>query len=130
MIYDLLKRQGKMVEQLEKMMQAAVGEIETALDNKRVIGDPITVGDYTIIPLISVGFAVGVGSGTGKSDELIKGEGFGGASAGGGGLKPVAVVVIGPDGAKVEHLKGTAASLFETLAANVKNTRWKKNHED
>ena len=60
----------------------------------------------------------------------ILGEGFGGASAGGGGLKPVAVVVIGPDGAKVEHLKGTTASLFEALTANVKNTRWKKNHED
>ena len=119
-----------MQEELEKMIQTVLGQMETALDTKRVVGEPIKVGDYTIIPLISIGFGFGVGSGTGKSEEFIKGEGTGGASAGGGGLKPVGVIVIGPDGAKVEQLKGATASLLESLAANVKKPRLKKSNED
>ncbi len=115
---------------MEKMIQAALGQIEGVLDSKSVVGEPITVGEYTIVPLISIGFAFGVGTGTGKSEELIKGEGAGGASAGGGGVKPVAVVVIGPEGAKVESLKGATASLLESLAANVKHTRQKRNSQE
>ena len=116
-----------MIQDVEKMIQVALGQIESILDTKSVVGAPITVGDYTLVPLISIGFGFGVGSGTGKSEEFIKGEGVGGASAGGGGLKPVAVVVIGPDGAKVEPLRGATASLLESLAANVTKTLKQKN---
>ena len=120
-----------MIQDVEKMIQAALGQIKAMLDTKSVVGDPVTVGEYTIIPLISIGFGFGVGTGTGKSEEFIKGEGVGGASAGGGGLKPVAVIVIGPEGAKVESLKGAAASLLESLAANVTNIGQKrKSNED
>jgi uncharacterized spore protein YtfJ len=114
-----------MTESVEKMVQVALREIETTLDTKRVVGEPVSVGEYTIIPLISIGFGFGVGSGTGKSEDFVKGEGSGGASAGGGGLKPIGVVVIGPDGATVEPLKGAAASLLESLAANAMSARKK-----
>ena len=114
-----------MLEDLENMIQVALNRIESTLDTRHVVGDPVKVDDYTIIPLISIGFGVGVGSGTGKADEFIKGEGSGGAAAAGGGLKPVAVVVIGPDGARVEHLKGTTASLLESLASGAVKQRTK-----
>lgn len=120
-----------MIQDMEKMIQAALGQIEGVLDRKSVVGQPITVGEYTIVPLISIGFGFGVGTGTGKSEEFIKGEGAGGASAGGGGVKPVAVVVIGPQGAKVEPLRGATASLLESLAGTVKHTPLKsKGNED
>lgn len=119
-----------MLEDLDKMMQAALSRIESTLDTRHVVGDPVIVGDYTIIPLISIGFGVGVGSGSGKADEFIKGEGSGGAAAAGGGLKPVAVVVIGPDGARVEHIKGSTASLLESLAASAGNRRTKTDETD
>ncbi len=119
-----------MIQDIEKMIEAALGQIEGVLDSKSVVGQPITVGDYTILPLISIGFGFGVGSGTAKSDEFIKGEGAGGMSAGAGGVKPVAVVVIGPDGAKVEPLKGATASLLESLAANVKHAALKSKSKD
>jgi uncharacterized spore protein YtfJ len=112
-----------MAQDLEKMIQAALREIETTLDSKRVVGEPLEVGDYTLIPLVSIGFGFGVGSGSGKSEDLMKGEGTGGASAGGGGIKPIGVVVIGPEGVKVEPLKGTAASLVESLAATALRAR-------
>jgi len=114
-----------MIESVDNMVQVALREIETTLDTKRVVGEPVSVGDYTIVPLISIGFGFGVGSGTGKSEEFIKGEGSGGASVGGGGLKPIGVVVIGPDGAKVEALKGANASVVESLAAQAMSARKK-----
>jgi len=109
-----------MVEELESLLRTALGQIESALDSKHVVGDPVTVGDYTIVPLVSIGFGVGVGSGKAKAEEFVKGEGSGGASAGGGGIKPVAVVIIGPDGAKVEYFKRNAPSMLESLASTVK----------
>jgi uncharacterized spore protein YtfJ len=114
-----------MTNELQDMIHTVLREIEGTLDTKRVVGEPVKVGDYTIIPLVSIGFGFGVGSGTGKSDELIKGEGSGGASAGGGGLRPVAVVVIGPEGAKVEPIKGATASLVESLAGSIPTLRSK-----
>ena len=118
-----------MTEDIKKMIQAALGQIEGVLDSKSVVGEPMTVGDYTIVPLVSIGFGFGVGSGTGKSEEFIRGEGTGGASAGGGGVKPVAVVVIGPEGAKVETLKGATASLLESLVATAKHAPLKRKSE-
>jgi uncharacterized spore protein YtfJ len=120
-----------MVQDVEKMIQAALREIETTLDTKRVVGEPLEVGEYTFIPLVSIGFGFGVGAGSGKSEDLMKGEGTGGASAGGGGVKPIAVIVIGPEGAKVEPLKGTTASMIDSLAAKVMEARKKpKNSGD
>jgi uncharacterized spore protein YtfJ len=112
-----------MAQDVEKMIQAALREIETTLDTKRVVGEPLEVGEYTLIPLVSIGFGFGVGSGSGKSEDLMKGEGSGGASAGGGGVKPIAVIIIGPDGARVEPLKGATVSMVESLAASVLNAR-------
>lgn len=112
-----------MTQDLEKMIQRALREIEATLDTKRVVGEPLSVGEYTIIPLISIGFGFGVGSGTGRSEEFVKGEGSGGAAAGGGGLRPIGVVVIGPGGVKIEPLKGATASLLESLATQAVNRR-------
>jgi uncharacterized spore protein YtfJ len=112
-----------MTQDVESMIQAVLGELETTLDSKRVVGEPIEVGDYTLIPLVSVGFGFGIGKGTGKGEELMKGEGTGWASAGGGGMKPVGVILIGPDGARVESLKGATASVVESLANGLLSAR-------
>ena len=118
-----------MIQDIEKMIQAALGQIEGVLDSKSVVGQPITIGEYTILPLISIGFGFGVGSGNAKSEEFMKGEGAGGATMGGGGVKPVAVVVVGPEGARVEALKGTTASVLESLAGTVKHAPLKRKSE-
>jgi hypothetical protein len=41
-------------------------------------------------------------------------------------MKPIGVVIIGPEGAKVEPLKGASASLVESLAATVIGSREKE----
>ena len=39
-----------MIQDVEKMIQAALGQIEGVLDSKSVVGEPVTVGEYTIVP--------------------------------------------------------------------------------
>ena len=38
-----------MVEELENTVKAVLDHMETALDTKRVVGEPIQVGEYTIV---------------------------------------------------------------------------------
>ena len=102
---------------VEKLFGTAVNEIERMLNTKTVVGDPITIEDNTLIPLISVGFGFGVGGGEGTDSG--KCAGVGGGTGGGGGVKPVALIVINKDGVRVEPIKGGTASVLEKVAENV-----------
>jgi len=99
---------------VEKLFGTAVSEIERMLNTKTVVGDPITVEDNTLIPLVSVGFGFGVGGGEGTDQS--KCGGTGGGTGGGGGVKPVALIVINRDGVRVEAIKGGTASVLEKVA--------------
>jgi len=104
---------------LEDLIKTTLGEIEKVLGSNTAIGEPITVGESTIIPLISVGFGFGGGGGTGKGDTKQKGEGHGEGIAGGGGagggIKPIAVIIVDKDGARIEPIKSGMASAIEQL---------------
>jgi uncharacterized spore protein YtfJ len=103
-----------MIMDVEKLFGTAVNEIERMLNSKTVVGDPITIEDNTLIPLISVGFGFGVGGGEGTDPG--KCAGIGGGTGGGGGVKPVALIVINKDGVRVEPIKGGMASILEKVA--------------
>lgn len=87
---------------LEKLFETAAVE--------RVYGSPTRRGEYTIIPtaevLVGVGFGVGFGSGEAPSAEEDEPQGYGTGGGGGGGgrtlSRPVAVIVTGPEGVRVE----------------------------
>ena len=102
---------------VEKLFGTAISEIERLLNTKTVVGEPITVADNTIIPLVSVGFGFGVGGGEGTDPS--KGAGTGGGTGGGGGVKPVALVIVNSDGVRVEPIKGGTASVFEKVAETI-----------
>lgn len=103
------------MDNIEKILKATLGEIEKILSTKGVVGDPITVGDYTIIPLSSYGFGFGAGGGGGTEGKEADRSGQGGGSGGGGGIKPVAVVVVGPEGVSVEPLKRSTTDLLDKV---------------
>lgn len=65
-------------------------QLENLISSKTVIGDPISVGEVTLVPIIKANFGFGVGSGS--SDGVKRG----GASGGGGGavITPIAIVVV------------------------------------
>jgi uncharacterized spore protein YtfJ len=107
------------MEHVEKLLKTSLEEIERVLNTKTVVGEPLKVGDTTLIPLLSVGFGFGAGGGVGKGDLGAKGagsgEGTGAGVGGGGGVKPVAMIVIDSNGVRVESIKGSAASAMETI---------------
>ncbi|MDH5469885.1 MAG: spore germination protein GerW family protein [Gammaproteobacteria bacterium] len=105
------------MDDIEKLFDKAVGEIERMLNTKTVVGDPITVEGNTLIPLVNVGFGFGVGGGEGTESQ--KCSGHGGGTGGGGGVKPVALVIINKDGVRVEPIKSGTASVLEKVADTI-----------
>lgn len=105
------------MDDVEKLLKAALGEVEHMLNSKTVVGEPISIEGNTLIPLVSVGFGFGAGGGTGR--ESTKGEGKGVGTGGGGGIKPVAVLIINKEGIRLEPIRGAAASVFEKVAETI-----------
>lgn len=106
-----IKNQEQAAELMEKLFAVA--------QPGAVYGEPVTVGEHTVITasevLVGMGFGYGTGSGQGRgrrgrraSEEEAQeesGEGGMGIGAGGGGVsggRPVAAISIGPDGIEAE----------------------------
>jgi len=75
-------------------------KLENFLKTKTVVGDPIKIGETTIVPFINLSFGLGTGGGNG-TDEKGNG-GIGGGGGTGARISPTAVLVI--QGEKVELL--------------------------
>ena len=107
------------MEEVDSLVKTTLGEIEKVLSTKTVVGEPMTVQNATIIPLISVGFGFGAGGGTGKGEAKQKGEGSGGGTGGGAWVKPIALVIIDKEGTRIESIKGGLASAIEKIGETV-----------
>ena len=109
------------MEDIERLIKTTMGEVQKVLSSNTVVGEPITISGTTIIPLLSVGFGIGAGGASGKADDKESGEspGSGSGSAGGAGAKPIAVIIIDKNGARIEPIKGGIASVLEKLVETV-----------
>ncbi len=89
---------------VSELIKNVMDELETLMQTKTVVGDPINAGDYTVIPVSKVSFGFGAGGGGGGSDNGKKGctgEGVGG----GWSIEPLAFFVVGSEGARLYSLK-------------------------
>jgi uncharacterized spore protein YtfJ len=103
-------------------LKAALDELERLITTRVVASEPITVGDHVITPLVSVGF--GFGSGRGGGQDKNEGTGSGAGIGFGGGVKPVAVIIAGPDGVRVESLAKESKGLdLEGVARALKGDK-------
>jgi uncharacterized spore protein YtfJ len=94
---------------------------ETARPNA-AFSEPLTSGDYTVITAseVHVGLGVGFGSGMGQDDDGSTGGGTGGGGGGAAGARPIAMIEIGPAGARVEPIVDPTKivlAFFTTLGA-------------
>ena len=107
-----------MLDGVEKLLKTTADELEKMLSSKTVMGEPVTIGDTTIVPLRSAGFWFGTAGGGGKGGEKAKGEGEGegAGTSGAGGVKPVAVLIIDKNGVRIEPMKGSMAQMAEKLS--------------
>jgi uncharacterized spore protein YtfJ len=100
-------------------LEGSLTHLEHLLSSKTVLGEPLKVDGYTLVPVLSVGLGFGSGSSNGKDQRF----GTGGGLGAGGGVKPVALVIIDKDGLRVERLVGAAASTLESIAGLVGKMR-------
>lgn len=86
------------MDDVNELYDESLEELADLLVAENVIGEPVETEYGTIVPLLSAGFGFGAGGANG--DGGSKGAGAGA----GGGIKPVSVVVVGPEGVRVERL--------------------------
>ncbi len=72
--------------------------MDTFLSSKTVVGEPIKVGDTTLIPLVEVSFGIAAGTGTADKKSADRG-GMGGK------MSPSAVLVIKDGKTRVINVK-------------------------
>ncbi|MBU9714919.1 GerW family sporulation protein [Evansella tamaricis] len=86
-------------------------KLEKFLQTKTVIGEPIEVGNVTLIPIISVSFGYGGGGGDSKGEENGSGAGAGGR------VTPKAILMLKND--EVTILPLSDQSSLEKIVAMV-----------
>ena len=118
------------MEQLEKMIEQVAEKVGELAQSDLVAGAPIEVGGVTIVPLSRIGVGFGGGGGEGEGDmkkmhetkhgppPFEQGKGTGMGVGAGGKVRPVAVVIFGPDGVRVEPIperKGVLDKVFDRI---------------
>jgi uncharacterized spore protein YtfJ len=75
----------------ESMFQKMADFIQKEAKTETVIGEAFTLGEFSCVPVVRVGFGIGSGGGTGDTPKTGKGEG--GGAGGGMGIDPIGFLV-------------------------------------
>ena len=81
------------------ILKGVVGELKEIAKSETVIGDAVTVGEMTVIPVVKI--SVGFGAGGGQGEHEKTGAGFGGGGGGGARIEPVAFIILDKTGASL-----------------------------
>ena len=83
------------------MLHGLAERVSSSASAKVVYGDPVVVGDRTVIPAAQVRYGFGGGGGRRKGDEAAGREGSGSGGGGGGAFaRPVGAIEITPRGTR------------------------------
>jgi uncharacterized spore protein YtfJ len=77
------------------ILQAVVGELKDVARSETIIGEPVTVGNKTVIPIVKISFGFGAGGGQGDDSKRT---GFGGGGGGGARIEPAAFIIMDESG--------------------------------
>jgi len=115
---------------LEDLMKEVSTELERLVSTKTVVGDAVTIGDTTIIPVTKVSFGFGTGGGEGKSKDNE--EGFGGGGAAGAKIEPVAFIVISKEETRLMSISGKSdiGVLLESVPGLIEKIKTMKGKKD
>jgi len=100
---------------VNESLETLFSHLEKFLKTETVIGEPIVVGETTLIPIITVAFGCGGGGGGGKDEKGNDGMGTGVGV--GAKISPDAVIVIRQDSVTMLPVKNR--SNLEKLVAMV-----------
>jgi uncharacterized spore protein YtfJ len=103
-----------MANNVVEILQGVVGELKEMAKSESIIGDPITVGDRTVIPVVKL--SVGFGAGGGQGEDEKKRAGYGGGGGGGAAIEPAAFIIMDKEGIKLlPAKKGSWENLIEAI---------------
>jgi uncharacterized spore protein YtfJ len=97
----------------QNILKDLVGDLKSLAKTETIVGAPITVGEFTILPVSRVILGVGAGGGAGETEKKsTTGEGGGG----GGGIRVIPVALVAVRGSELNvHMLGPGASLGHTV---------------
>ncbi|HDL01159.1 MAG TPA: sporulation protein [candidate division Zixibacteria bacterium] len=103
-----------MANNVSEILRSVVGELKEISKSETIIGDPITVGDRTVIPIVKISFGFGAGGGQGEKEKA--GTGFGGGGGGGVKIEPSAFIIMDKDGVSILPAnKGKWDSIIDSI---------------
>ena len=103
-----------MANNVVEILKGVVGELKEMAQSESIIGDPITIGDRTVIPVVKL--SVGFGAGGGQGEDEKARSGFGGGGGGGASIEPAAFIIIDKDGIKLlPASKGTWENVIDAI---------------
>jgi len=84
-----------------ELMDSTMERIKSMVDVNTIIGQPIKADDVTLIPISKLSFGFGSGGGDYGKDKPAGGQNFGGGSAAGVNISPVAFLIVKGDSVKL-----------------------------
>lgn len=99
-----------------------IGRLFDVAQPNAIFGKPVVQGQYMVITASEVAVGMGIGFGVGGDADEEGGDAGGGGGGGGGASmgRPVAAILIGPDGVRVEPIVDPtkiAIAFFTTIGA-------------
>ena len=87
----------------QELIKSILEELKAIAKTETIVGEPITIGDKTIVPVCKITLGFGAGGGTGGAKD--KGEGAGSGGGGGVAIFPAAFILIKGDEVSVLGVK-------------------------
>ncbi len=94
---------------IQGLMKAAMENLKEMVDVNTIVGEPVQTADGGVVLTVSkVAFGFGAGGSDFQTNDGQRANGnpaFGGGSAGGVSITPVAFLVVNKDGVNILHLQ-------------------------
>ena len=100
----------------QDILDTILSRLRTLASTETVVGEPLTVGEVTLLPVIKITVGFAAGGGEGSSGDRKTGQGFGGGGGGGATVTPLGFIAW--DGQQVRFIgigKGRIETLVETV---------------
>lgn len=111
-----------MSQNLPNMLQDTISKIREMVDTNNVIGEPIVVGDVTIVPVSKVSVGFGGGGSDFTSKTAVKTEPFGGGVGGGVKVTPICFLVVKDGNVRMMPVATPANSTADRIVEMVPDT--------
>jgi uncharacterized spore protein YtfJ len=96
------------------ILKGVVGELREISKSETIVGQPITVGNRTVIPIVKI--SVGFGAGGGQGEDEKRGKGFGGGGGGGARIEPAAFIIMDDKGVSLlPAVKGKWGDIIDAI---------------